>query len=428
MISAKNIYEDIKYLTEDIGIRITGTEQEKQAAEYLRKRFLEYVPKCEVEEFPVTYRKIEKEELKVFLDGKWQDIGVRLYNMSPTTNGGTLEAEIVFFGGHTDYQRDDISYIKDKAVIHFGNIGSEISYRRLVEAKPAFLMMVDTRYTSEYPIANSYLPAFVEKYGAVPAVDVAFYDAWKICKSGATKASLTVTGEVVESTSQNVIAEIPGTDPNPLCLYVGGHMDSVAGSPGADDNAVGCAIAVELARILSKKPHRHTIRLIAFGAEEQLSVGSAQYVKRHREEIEKNGRLICNFDSCSSAVGWNRFVINANEKLREKMKSVYNGEGIYYTEFLQPDPCNDVFPFTVCGVPGVTLMRNNCVIGKFYHHRPDNTLENISTEIAASLAAASAKLIEEVADSEDIRGKYDVEPSNTKEVQALWEETYGGWK
>mgnify|MGYP003309788306 CR=1 FL=1 len=70
MISAKNIYEDIKYLTEDIGIRITGTEQEKQAAEYLRKRFLEYVPKCEVEEFPVTYRKIEKEELKVFLDGK----------------------------------------------------------------------------------------------------------------------------------------------------------------------------------------------------------------------------------------------------------------------------------------------------------------------------------------------------------------------
>lgn len=427
MVSAKNLYDDVKHLTEDIGIRVTGTAEERRAAEYLQQRFLEYVPKCEIEEFPVMLRKVEKEELKVQIDGKWETINVKLYNMSPTTNGKEIEGEIAFFDGHTDYQRSDISYIKDKAVIHFGNMSTEDNYRRLVEAAPAFLMMVDTRYTSELPIANSFLPAWVEKYGAVPAVDVAFYDAWKICEKGATRATLNVFGEVVKSVSQNVIAEIPGTDPNPLCIYAGGHIDSVAGSPGADDNAIGCAITVELARILSQKPHRHTIRLISFGAEEQLSVGSAQYVKAHREEIEKNGRFMCNFDSCASVIGWNKFVINANEALREKMKESYNSDGVYYTQVLEPDPCNDLFPFTVCGVPGVTLMRNNCEIGKFYHHRPDNALPVISTEMAAKLAEASAKIMEEIADSDDIRDIYTVEQSWKESVDGLWKETYGGW-
>ena len=427
MSSASNIYKDIAYLTETIGVRVAGTEQEREAAEYLQKRFLEYVPKCEIEEFPATVRDVKSESLRVLVDGEWQDINLKLYNMSRTTDDKDIEADIVFFDGHTDYQREDISYISGKAVLHFGFVPTEEAFRRIVEAKPAFMMMVDTRYTSELPIANSFLPAFVEKYGSVTAVDIAFYDAWRLMKSGATRAVLNVSGGMFKGTSQNVVAEIPGTDPDALCIYAGGHIDSVAGSPGADDNAVGCAIIVELARLLSQKPHRHTIRLVAYGTEEQLSVGSAMYVKRHREEIEKRGMFMCNFDSCSSAIGWNRFVINANDALRDKMKSVYNAEDVYYTEFTSPDPCNDLFPFTVCGVPGVTLMRNNCASGKFYHHRPDNSLENISCDIAAKLASASAKLIEELADSEDLRDVYTVDRNIADTVEKLWVENYGGW-
>ena len=110
------------------------------------------------------------------------------------------------------------------------------------------------------------------------------------------------------------------------------------------------------------------------------------------------------------------------------MKEIYNSEGIYYVEFTEPDPCNDLFPFTVCGVPGVTVMRNNCEVGKFYHHRPDNNLSNISTEIAAELAIASAKLIEELANSDDPRNLYTVNKVANDTVLELWEENYGGWK
>ena len=46
--------------------------------------------------------------------------------------------------------------------------------------------------------------------------------------------------------SQNIIATTPGTDPKAGCIYLGSHVDSVAGSPGADDNAVGCAILLSV--------------------------------------------------------------------------------------------------------------------------------------------------------------------------------------
>lgn len=428
MNSPEYIFKDISHLTETIGVRITGTSQEKEAARFLKERFLEYVPKCEIEEFPVMVRDVHEEKLEINVCGEWKEIDVKLFNMSPTTNGKTIEAEIVFFDGHTDYQRKDISFINNKAVVHFGFVPSEEAFCRLVDAKPAFIMNVDTRYTSELPIANSYLPAYVSKYSAIPTVDVPFYSAWDFLNRGAKRARLKVSGGSVAGTSQNVVAELPGTDENPRCIYIGGHMDSVAGSPGADDNAVGCAIAVELARLLSKKKHRHTIKFIAYGAEEQLSVGSSVYVKKHRDEIERNGMFMCNFDSCSSTIGWNRFVINANDRLRDKMREVYNSQGIYYVEFTEPDPCNDLFPFTVCGVPGITLMRNNCEVGKFYHHRPDNMLSNISTKVAAELAAASAKLIEEIADSAYINADYTTNESLHESVLELWQENYGGWE
>ena len=57
-----------------------------------------------------------------------------------------------------------------------------------------------------------------------------------------------------------------------------------------------CAVLLELARVLAARPHRNTIRLIAFGAEEILSLGSAEYVRTHREELTKHGAFVCDFD------------------------------------------------------------------------------------------------------------------------------------
>lgn len=427
MILAENLRRDVAYLTKKIGVRLAGTEQEKRAAEYIQSRMMEYVPDCVIETFPVNSCHVEKEDLSALVDGQWKQYETILFNGAPGTGGKALEAELVYFDSHQDYQREDISFVTGKAVIHWGlRFGSAENYGRMMAAKPACLLMVDTRYTSDIPLGDGMFPAYVKAHGAIPTINVAFFDAWEMISKKAEKIRLNVVGEAVPADSYNVIATIPGTLGEPLCFYAGGHLDTQSRTVGADDNAIGCAVMVELARVLSQKKLRHTVKLIAFGAEEQLSAGSAAYVRRHRDEIEKYGQFMWNFDSCASAVGWNNFWINTNDILCKELTDCYHSHELYYNEIRGAEPTIDLFPFTACGVPGVSMHRRNCEAGTFFHHRPSSTLENISTDVAAQITTAAAALIERL-DKEEFDGKFSIDPNLTKAVADGWAETFGGW-
>jgi hypothetical protein len=85
------------------------------------------------------------------------------------------------------------------------------------------------------------------------------------------------------ATSYNAVAEIPGTDKRDEVVMLGGHLDSWHAATGATDNAIGCAVMMEAARILKAigvKPRR-TIRVALWGGEEQGLLGSKAYVKEH---------------------------------------------------------------------------------------------------------------------------------------------------
>jgi len=81
----------------------------------------------------------------------------------------------------------------------------------------------------------------------------------------------------------NVVGEIPGTDLKDEIVIVGGHYDSWHTGTGAVDNASGCAVALEAARILKTigvQPRR-TIRVAFWTYEEGGLNGSREYVKMH---------------------------------------------------------------------------------------------------------------------------------------------------
>ncbi|MBI2828339.1 MAG: M20/M25/M40 family metallo-hydrolase [Acidobacteria bacterium] len=84
-------------------------------------------------------------------------------------------------------------------------------------------------------------------------------------------------------TGYNVIAEIPGADKADEVVMLGGHLDSWHAGTGATDNAVGCAVMMEAARILAAtgaKPRR-TIRVALWSGEEQGLLGSQAYIREH---------------------------------------------------------------------------------------------------------------------------------------------------
>src|SRR5262245_38931433 len=90
------------------------------------------------------------------------------------------------------------------------------------------------------------------------------------------------------TTSYNTIAEIPGSDKADEVIMLGGHLDSWHAATGATDNAIGCAIMMEAARIiktLGLKPRR-TVRVALWSGEEEGLLGSIAYVKEHFGSFE----------------------------------------------------------------------------------------------------------------------------------------------
>ena len=89
-------------------------------------------------------------------------------------------------------------------------------------------------------------------------------------------------------TAYNAIAEIAGTDKADELVMIGGHLDSWQSATGATDNAVGCAVMMEAARILraiGARPRR-TIRVALWSGEEQGLLGSRAYIDQHLGTFE----------------------------------------------------------------------------------------------------------------------------------------------
>jgi len=93
-------------------------------------------------------------------------------------------------------------------------------------------------------------------------------------------------------TCYNLEATLVGSDRSGEILVVGAHYDSVAGSPGANDNASGVAALVEIARgLVGARPSR-TVRFVAFVNEEPPyfqteAMGSLVYARGCRERGER---------------------------------------------------------------------------------------------------------------------------------------------
>jgi len=129
---------------------------------------------------------------------------------------------------------------------------------------------------------------------AVPTVVMSNEDYGRITRILADGTDVTLEFDVVNrvypegKTSYNTVAEISGTDLADEVIMLGGHLDSWHAATGATDNAIGCAIMMEAARILKTlgvKPRR-TIRVTLWSGEEEGLLGSQAYVKEHFGSFE----------------------------------------------------------------------------------------------------------------------------------------------
>lgn len=144
----------------------------------------------------------------------------------------------------------------------------------------------------------------------IPAINIGLEDGMKIkeeLSKTSQSASIEMKNKVGKMMARNVIARIKGSEfPNEK-VVVGGHMDSWDLSPGAIDNGLGSFSVIDMARTikaLNLKPKR-TLEFVLFMGEEQGLLGSRAYVKA----AEKNGtldqiRFMMNYDMTNNPNGF----------------------------------------------------------------------------------------------------------------------------
>jgi hypothetical protein len=105
--------------------------------------------------------------------------------------------------------------------------------------------------------------------------------------------------------SWNVVGIPPGFDVNAPYLLVGGHYDSLNG-PGANDNASGVGVVLEVARALDERPAAVPVLVVGFGAEERQPtparphhVGSRRFVEQMTPAARSNLVAMLNVDMVS---------------------------------------------------------------------------------------------------------------------------------
>lgn len=91
-------------------------------------------------------------------------------------------------------------------------------------------------------------------------------------------------------THQNLILNLPPLSKNQEKsppILIGAHYDAVPNCPGADDNATGVAVLLELAKAFAAKPLKYPVRLVAFDMEEYGLLGSQEYAAKLKRENQR---------------------------------------------------------------------------------------------------------------------------------------------
>jgi Zn-dependent M28 family amino/carboxypeptidase len=130
-----------------------------------------------------------------------------------------------------------------------------------------------------------------------PVIGTTFAAGVSLAQAGSTARVRVIPSET--RTDYNVIAELPGTNPNNVVM-AGAHLDSVTAGPGIHDNGSGSAALLETALVMSKLKPENTLRFAWWAAEELGLVGSTDYVEGLSQAERDRIALYMNYDMVGS--------------------------------------------------------------------------------------------------------------------------------
>lgn len=218
---------------------------------------------------------------------------------------------------------------------------------------------------------------------------------------GGVRLRLAVRSEPRVVEARNVVAEIPGCDPDAGWIVACAHYDGHDVAQGAQDNATGTAVVLEAARVLAPlRPHlRAGLRFCLFSGEEMGLHGSSAYARVHSGELDQV-RAVLNADVVGLAPPLVLAVQNS-----PKLATCLRGPAIEGLEVLVEDRMvtahSDHFPFVLSGVPACAAHTAAPPDGGSWAHTAADTLDKLDLGELREAAGAIARILLRLAAAPD---------------------------
>ncbi|WP_414622460.1 M20/M25/M40 family metallo-hydrolase [Calothrix sp. CCY 0018] len=216
----------------------------------------------------------------------------------------------------------------------------------------------------------------------------------------------------------NIFAEKPGIDSEAGAILLAAHYDTVLNSPGADDNATGVAVLLEIARLFNSASTPRTLQLAFFDQEEAGLLGSRAFVNNTARLQNLRGVIVmdmvgyaCYTKGCQKAPSGfpiapisdkgdflavvgdiehlpliNTFKnvdknINNSSKLPPVFTLPVPLKGVLTPDVLRSDHA----PFWIQGI-GALLITDTANLRSSFYHQPSDTPANIERDFFAGAA------------------------------------------
>jgi len=413
--------ENLRRLTDEIGGRVTGTPEMAKAVAWGVSAFRAAGVDVHTEKYPLPVTWSEGDTRLELLGPAKFPVRLKAEGWSPATPAGGVEAGIIDIGYGTE---DDFAKaggsIKGAILLVHNDIGSTwadlfneylrpptIIDHALKQGAAAVLWIGARERLLLYRHTNS-LAGEIDK---IPQAVLAREDGLRLARTvaaypGKVRARLDMPNKVGGPVEQeNVVGEIRGYEKPDEVVILGAHLDSWELGTGALDNGCNAALVIEAARAIKATGllPRRTIRFVLFSGEEQGTIGSFEYVKAHRAELDKI-RAMITYDSgigrvTGYSLGGRRDIEMGVREALKPLESWGANNHTYDASF-----GTDNFDFMLEGVPTLVANQEEANYLPNYHAASD-TLDKVDMRELKLHTVLAALTAWGIADRGDPLGK-----------------------
>jgi len=299
-LQGSEAYDDLAYLCDHFGHRLSGTPQLEAAidwcAQRMREKGLENVRKEEVM-VPVWVRGEESAWITV---PRRHELSILGLGRSVGTPEGGITAEVVVVADFDELAALPDDAVAGRIVVYnapYVGYGATVRYRSRGPSEAAKRGAVAALVRSIGPMSYDTPHTGALRYAPdapqIPAAAITIENAEQLQRmqdrGDRPQVHLEMAARTLDdAVSYNVIGEIVGSERPEEIVVVSGHIDSWDVGQGAQDDGGGCMISMDALALMRKvglRPRR-TVRVVLFTNEENGLRGGNAYRDDHREELE----------------------------------------------------------------------------------------------------------------------------------------------